>query len=84
MTDRDVIVSRIAAMNTSEREMFDEIAEQNNLNRNSEFEMIMEIMDKRIEESKEEYDDSMDGDHASALTSAGFGVDEDYSSDEVL
>lgn len=25
-----------------------------------------------------EYDDSMDGDHASALASAGWGVDEDY------
>jgi hypothetical protein len=24
------------------------------------------------------YDDSMDGDHASALASAGFGTDEDY------
>ena len=26
------------------------------------------------------YDDSMDGDHASALASAGFGTDEDYGS----
>ena len=26
----------------------------------------------------EEFDDSMDGDHASALASAGFGTDEDY------
>ncbi len=25
-----------------------------------------------------EYDDSMDGDHESALASAGFGTDEDY------
>jgi hypothetical protein len=25
-----------------------------------------------------EYEDSMDGDHASALASAGYGVDEDY------
>lgn len=25
-----------------------------------------------------EFDDSMDGDHASALASAGFGTDEDY------
>jgi hypothetical protein len=26
----------------------------------------------------EDYDDSMDGDHDSAMTSAGFGTDEDY------
>jgi hypothetical protein len=26
----------------------------------------------------EEYDDDMDGDHESALASAGFGTDEDY------
>ena len=26
----------------------------------------------------EDYDDSMDGDHASALASAGWGTDEDY------
>lgn len=26
----------------------------------------------------DEYDDSMDGDHASALASAGWGTDEDY------
>lgn len=28
-----------------------------------------------------EYDDSMDGDHQSALASAGFGTDEDYRMD---
>ena len=26
----------------------------------------------------DEYDDGMDGDHASALASAGWGTDEDY------
>lgn len=26
----------------------------------------------------DDFDDSMDGDHASALASAGFGTDEDY------
>lgn len=31
----------------------------------------------------EEYDDPMDGDHASALASAGFGMDEDYHADSV-
>lgn len=29
-------------------------------------------------EEEAEYDDSMDGDHQSALASAGFGTDEDY------
>jgi hypothetical protein len=28
--------------------------------------------------SPDEYDDSMDGDHESALASAGWGTDEDY------
>jgi hypothetical protein len=30
----------------------------------------------------ENYDDSMDGDDASALASAGWGTDEDYGSDD--
>lgn len=30
------------------------------------------------EDADEDYDDSMDGDHESALASAGFGTDEDY------
>lgn len=30
------------------------------------------------DDSYDEYDDSMDGDEASALASAGFGTDEDY------
>jgi hypothetical protein len=29
-------------------------------------------------EEEEYYDDSMDGDHDSAMTSAGWGTDEDY------
>jgi len=29
-------------------------------------------------DSTDHYDDSMDGDHASALASAGWGTDEDY------
>lgn len=33
-----------------------------------------------LEESEYEYDDSMDGDAATALASAGFGTDEDYGS----
>jgi hypothetical protein len=30
------------------------------------------------EKDEDDYDDSMDGDHASALASAGWGTDEDY------
>lgn len=40
-----------------------------------------EIMNKLIEhreEYEQNYNDSMDGDHASALASAGMGTDEDY------
>jgi hypothetical protein len=33
-----------------------------------------------MEEETNYYDDSMDGDHASALASAGWGTDEDYGS----
>jgi hypothetical protein len=35
------------------------------------------LMDAQREDN-EDYDDSMDGDHASGLASAGFGTDEDY------
>jgi hypothetical protein len=31
-----------------------------------------------IEDQDQRYNDDMDGDHASALASAGFGTDEDY------
>ena len=31
-----------------------------------------------IEDQDQAYNDDMDGDHASALASAGFGTDEDY------
>jgi hypothetical protein len=37
--------------------------------------------DKKEDENEDpmnDYDDSMDGDHASALASAGWGTDEDY------
>ena len=33
---------------------------------------------KDYEENNYDYDDSMDGDHDSAMASAGFGTDEDY------
>ena len=33
-----------------------------------------------MDEEDEDYDDSMDGDHETALASAGWGTDEDYGS----
>ena len=36
------------------------------------------------EDEENDCDDSMDGDHESALTSAGFGLDESYESDTPL
>ena len=38
---------------------------------------VAEIV-KDYEEYNYDYDDSMDGDHDSAMASAGFGTDEDY------
>jgi transposase len=38
---------------------------------------VAEII-KDYEEDNYDYDDSMDGDHDSAMASAGFGTDEDY------
>jgi transposase len=38
---------------------------------------VAEII-KDYEEQNYDYDDSMDGDHDSAMASAGFGTDEDY------
>jgi len=38
---------------------------------------VAEII-KEYEEQNYDYDDSMDGDHDSAMASAGFGTDEDY------
>ena len=40
---------------------------------------VNELSDRFHEEfTEDDYDDSMDGDHESALASAGFGTDEDY------
>ena len=41
-------------------------------------EMVYDIIDYDTQPDLQEYDDSMDGDHDSAMTSAGFGTDEDY------
>jgi hypothetical protein len=43
-------------------------------------EALTVVNDRLNSEGDEQYDfdDSMDGDHASALASAGFGTDEDY------
>lgn len=39
--------------------------------------MVREVIDREAN-FMDDYDDSMDGDEASALASAGFGTDEDY------
>jgi hypothetical protein len=47
-----------------------------------EYDNLCKIVDNMSPEQKRDegwgYDDSMDGDHASALASAGWGTDEDY------
>ena len=58
------------------------------------YDMVAQIVETAIEDDPsffddadvdpiEEYDDSMDGDTASALASAGWGTDEDYGAFEV-
>lgn len=37
---------------------------------------VVDVIDEYVDEYT--YDDSMDGDHASALASVGWGTDEDY------
>lgn len=46
----------------------------------TEDEAINDLFEQRDEsaDSEDYYDDSMDGDHESALASAGWGTDEDY------
>jgi hypothetical protein len=50
---------------------FGAIAERYNISR-ADVELIADEM------MEQEYNDSMDGDHDSAMASAGFGTDEDY------
>lgn len=42
--------------------------------------MVLDVMDTMglVEPDMDDYDDSMDGDDASGLASAGWGTDEDY------
>ena len=57
------------------------------------YDMVAQIVETAIEDDPSffddadidpsEYDDSMDGDDASALASAGWGTDEDYGAHEV-
>jgi hypothetical protein len=42
---------------------------------NTDLEQVQDILAGYLDD---EFDDSMDGDHDSALTSAGYGMDEDY------
>jgi len=54
----------------SGRLSFAEIAEKH--------EVPFELVDSVAAEMADHYDESMDGDHASALASIGWGTDEDY------
>ena len=57
---------------------FGAIAERYNISR-ADVELIAdEMMEQYNESCQEEYNNSMDGDHDSAMASAGFGTDEDY------
>ena len=42
------------------------------------YEVPLSWVDSVASEANDQYDDSMDGDHASALASIGWGTDEDY------
>lgn len=53
---------------------FEEIAKRNEVP----ISWVSEAADMAEEFNDDGYDDSMDGDHASALASAGWGTDEDY------
>jgi hypothetical protein len=48
---------------------------------NTDLEQVQETLDGYLDE---ELDDSMDGDHDSALASAGYGMDESYASDSLF
>ena len=37
-----------------------------------------DTIDNVVDEDEDDYDDSMDGDHDSAMRDAGWGTDEDY------
>jgi hypothetical protein len=37
-----------------------------------------DTVDNVVDEDEDDYDDSMDGDHDSAMRDAGWGTDEDY------
>ena len=39
---------------------------------------VKAFYERYIEETEQDYEDDMDGDHASALASVGWGTDEDY------
>ena len=72
-------MSRMSDMNLTIQQYIDdgyslnEIAEMLNIS----LEWVIEVADQ-MESLDDYYDDSMDGDHASALASVGWGTDEDY------
>lgn len=70
MMDQGVLDPRTVADMCLNAMSEDDVAEMARLN-----ELLVEDEDQDIED---EVDESMDGDHESALASAGFGTDEDY------
>jgi hypothetical protein len=60
----------ITDLSSWERQAFQEL-----FNACEDFTSIAEELEAEV---SRDFDDSMDGDHASALASAGFGTDEDY------
>jgi len=62
----------IRDLSRSERRAFGEL-----LNACEDFRAVAEELQDEADR-EEEYEDDMDGDHASALASAGYGTDEDY------
>lgn len=58
--------------------LYDEIANHLHVGIDTIDEVIETWLETAQREAGDPYDDSMDGDHASALASAGWGTDEDY------
>ena len=76
---RNAIISAISQKGTREYAIMEEIVEEQLLDVNEDFEEIVDQIEKRLSE-EDDYDDSMDGDHASVFAS----TDEDYNSGEII
>jgi len=77
MLTYDMIRDQINNPDSREKQIFEELIENEFMDPEVEFDDMINIIQARLHE-EDAYDDSMDGDHASALASAGFGTDEDY------